>query len=233
MLGPRRQDGRQLLKEGVGVLTETGGRMTAWDDVTGSELDAESVRRAREVEMQFFKDMNAYTRCSRDCVEKEGGKIIDLKWIDTNKGDSANPNYRSRLVGREYNTYKDNSLYAATPPLEALRVILSFAATVDEDGPKQVMVNDVSRAYFYAAVQRSLFIELPAEDVEAKKGEVGRLNVCLYGTRDAAKSWQQALSSHLISLGFKRGKGYPAVFHHPSWRLKTRSRRRLLLGRIS
>ena len=136
------------MREEVSVLAETGGRLTAWDDVTGAEMDAEGVKRAREVEMQFFRDMNAYTRCSRDCVEREGGKIIDLKWIDTNEGDSANPSYRSRLVGREYNTYKDNSLYAATPPLETLRVILSCAAIVDEDGPKQVMVNDVSRAYF-------------------------------------------------------------------------------------
>ena len=56
----------------------------------------------------------------------------------------------------------------------------------DEYDPKELMVNDVSRAYFYAPVKRSLFIELPSEDKEAKEGEVGRLNVSLYGTRDAA-----------------------------------------------
>eukprot|EP00974_Lingulodinium_polyedra_P037852 3629917-Lingulodinium_polyedra.AAC.1 len=54
--------------------------------------------------------MNAYTRCARKCVGEENGKIIDLKWIDTNKGDAANPVYRSRLVGREYNRHKDDSL---------------------------------------------------------------------------------------------------------------------------
>ena len=30
------------------------------------------------------------------------------------------------------------------------------------------LVNDIRRAYLHAAAQRSLFIELPAEDTEAK-----------------------------------------------------------------
>ena len=58
-----------------------------------------------------------------------GGKLIDTRWIDTNKADELNPEYRSRLVGRELNDSKDDSLYASTPPLEALRVVLSWAAT--------------------------------------------------------------------------------------------------------
>ena len=74
--------------------------------------------------------MNAYTGCPRSAVEEEGGKIIDVRWIDVNKADLDDPNYRSRLVGREFNTSKDDSLYAATPPLEALRLIVSYAATI-------------------------------------------------------------------------------------------------------
>ena len=76
------------------------------------------------------KAMNAYTRCPRSAVEEEGGKIIDVRWIDVSKGDCDDPNYRSRLVGREFNTSKDDSLYVATPPLEALRLIVSYAATI-------------------------------------------------------------------------------------------------------
>ena len=46
-----------------------------------------------------------------------------------NKGDIANPIMRSRLVGREFNVGKDDSLYASTPPLEAIRLLLSCTAT--------------------------------------------------------------------------------------------------------
>ena len=93
--------------------------------------------------------------------------MISVKWLDTNKGDRDNPNYRSRLVGREFNDSKDDTLYASTPPLEALRAIISHASTVDGDRPgerRELMVNDVRRAYFYAKQQRSVFINLPAED---------------------------------------------------------------------
>jgi hypothetical protein len=139
--------------------------------------------------MEFFRKMSAYTRCPRASTEDEKGKLIDVRWIDTNKGDTANPNYRSRLVGREFNTYRDDALYAATPPLEALRLIISHAATIRRQGGhggrwrgemhRELMINDVSRAYLYAPATRSLFVELPAEDGSAKPGEVGRLNVCL------------------------------------------------------
>ena len=60
-----------------------------------------------------------------------------------------------------------------------------------------------------------MFIHLIAEDKETLPNQVGRLHVCLYGTRDAAKGWQQELTPHLVQLGFKHGRGHPAVFHHP------------------
>ena len=123
-------------------------------------------------------------------------------------------------MGREFNTHKDDSLYAATPPLEALRIIITNAATIDRGGGqgrerrKELMVNDVSRAYFYAPATRYIFIELPDEDEYAQEGEVGWLNVCLYGTRDAAREWQETLSKHLEHLGFTIGRGHLATFHH-------------------
>ena len=43
---------------------------------------------------------------------------------------------------------------------------------------------------------------------------MGKPRLCLYGTRDAAKSWQETLSAHLVSVGFSRGRGHPSVFHH-------------------
>ena len=109
--------------------------------------------------------------------------------------------YRSRFVGREFNTYKDDSLYAATPPLEALRVITSWASTVRREGTghdHEIMINGVRRAYFYAKASRDLFVEILDEDPLKQPGLIGRLKLCLYGTRDAAKTWQYALYTHLM-----------------------------------
>jgi len=50
------------------------------------------------------------------------------------------------------------------------------------------MVNDVRRAYFYAKIQREVYFELPEED-EMHGKMLGKIKLCLYGTRDAAKGW--------------------------------------------
>jgi hypothetical protein len=95
--------------------------------------------------------MGVYDRVPRSEQRESGGKIIGTKWIDVNKGDFDNPKIRSRLVGKEFRTGPDDALFASTPPLEALRLIVSRAATLGARGnKKELMVNDVSRAYFYA-----------------------------------------------------------------------------------
>ena len=52
-------------------------------------------------------------------------KPITTKWLDVNKSDEANPNYRARLVGREIAWDKRDDLYAAIPPLESLKALMS------------------------------------------------------------------------------------------------------------
>ena len=71
---------------------------------------------ARAEEMTYFKKMRVYDLVPESDQTKKGGKIIGTRWVDVNKGDTVNPNCRSRLVGREFNVGRDDSLYAATHP---------------------------------------------------------------------------------------------------------------------
>ena len=83
------------------------------------------------------------------------------------------------------------------------------------------MINDVRRAYFYAKIQRDVYIEVPREDSRAGPDVIGKLKLCLYGTRDAAKGWQEELSQQLEQIGFIRGIGHPSVFWHPDRQICT------------
>ena len=170
--------------------------------------------------------MHVYDRVPRDHQKQNGGTVIGVRWVDVNKGDSATPDYRSRSVGQLFATHRDDSLYASTPPLEALRMVLSYAATigVGED-KKQILIADVTRAYFYAMARRNLYIELPQEDELGGPGMLGKLRLNFYGTRDGASNWQEHLSAHMIQIGFKRGVGHPSVFWH-----EARKRMRLVHG---
>ena len=90
----------------------------AWADANdNAALKTELDVKARAIEMEYFKNMGVYEIVPRGQIDECGGKLIDTRWIDTNKADALNPEYRSRFVGREFNTGKDGSLYASTPLL--------------------------------------------------------------------------------------------------------------------
>ncbi len=91
---------------------------------------------------------------------------------------------------------KREDLFATTPPLEALKALFSLAVTEgvgyeknNKDKGRKLEFIDVRRAYFQAKPRRPVFIKLPDEDWEA--GKVGKLFKSMYGTRDAAQTWEE------------------------------------------
>ena len=130
------------------------------------------------------------------------------------------PNYRSRLVTKEFNKDSGKDMmaehFAATPPLEALKILISLAA---QDRKKVIIIADVSRAFFEAEAEREVCVELPLEhwanDIEDEE-KVGKLRKSLYGTRDAAKNWQTHVTGVMEHIGF-RSTGYnKCLFEHES-----------------
>ena len=97
-------------------------------------------------------------------------------------------------------------MFAATPPLEALRLLTSWAGTVG-DGVEDmgILVSDVRRASFYAEATRDVYVHLPAEDEQAKPGERGKLNLSFYGTRGAGLRWANCYSQRLVEGGSSVG----------------------------
>lgn len=201
--------------------------LKAWDDVSGAELDPKEVMKARAIEIGFVRKKKVWIKIRRDMAIKKKWKIIKTRWIDINKGDKQNPVMRSRLVGKEFNDGADNEMFAATPPLEALRILISEAATVEDGGEgeeKAMMLNDVARAFFEAAVKRDVCIELPDEDLEPGETRdqwVGKLLQSLYGTRDAAANWQEEVAKAMKKMGFTQGIYNPCTYHHKTKKIKT------------
>ena len=124
----------------------------------------------------MWKERRCGKRIRAEAI-KEGYRIIKTRWIDIDKGDEGNPDYRSWLVGKEYNTGQEEGLFASTPPpppLEALRWLISEAAAVESaasprtlqrrkgrEEERVILISDVSRAFFEAPMLRKLEVELP------------------------------------------------------------------------
>ena len=155
-----------------------------------------------------------------------------MRWVHTNKGDNDDPDIRSRLVARQMKGAGDDSIFAPTPPLEALRTVLSLAATQLPSDPIQcrdpqskeriqISLIDISRAYFNAKVSddEPTYVALPPEHPRAGEGMCGKLNRHMYGTRVAAEGWQDEYSTTLKKLGFQQGTASACVFHHKERRL--------------
>ena len=73
----------------------------AWDDQSGAWRKPELMAKARREEIAYFKDMGVYRKVPLSkCWEVIGQDPIAVRWVDINKGDTAHPDYRSRLVAK-------------------------------------------------------------------------------------------------------------------------------------
>ena len=82
-----------------------------YDDVSGTALDPKLVREAQRVETEFCSKRGVYYYDTLgNSYKLTGKKPIVVRWVDINKGDDLNPDYRSRLVAKEINTYKDDDI---------------------------------------------------------------------------------------------------------------------------
>ena len=164
--------------------------------------------------------MQVYTKVPiAECWQKTGKAPIKTGWVEINKGDERVHNYRARLVGKEIKLDKREDLFAATPPLESLRFLLSDAVT--GWNRKRIMFIDVSRAYFYAKARRDVCVEIPQEDWEAgDEWNCGKLNLSMYGTRDAAQNWEQCYQDAFKEMGFKPGLASVCHLHNRERGLK-------------
>ena len=185
----------------------------AFDDQSGEPLDLELVKKARQEEIRYFKERGVYEKVNLDeCWKETGRGPIGVKWVDINKGDSKCPNYRSRLVAMEFKTDERPEWYAATPPSECLKILLSMLAS---DPRKKMLYADVSRAYFYARAARPVYVKLPDEDrLAGDSSRCGRLKVSMYGTRDAALNWASEYGETLKAAGYRQGRTNPCLFWH-------------------
>ena len=204
------------------------------DSVTGQPLEKALVRAARKLEMEYFEEKNVWERRPRaEALARTGKAPISVRWIDTNKGDDDEPNYRSRLVAREIRRRGESPIFAPTPPLESLRTVVSLAATDIEGMPRhvrdgnsehrtQLSFIDISRAYFCATTDPDdpTYVELPTEDPE-HGAMVGRLLKHMYGTRKAADGWHNEYAGRLVQdLKFEVGDASACVFYHKAKNLR-------------
>ena len=114
------------------------------------------------------------------------------------------------------NTEEESAnFFACTPPLEAVKFLISEAMTKRvsrSNRPLKLSFIDVKKAHLCGEVLRELYVELPLEANEPPD-IVWRLQRAMYGTRDAAAAWERGWTRTLNSVGFESAVSNPALLH--------------------
>ena len=82
-------------------------------------------------EFMFIRKLQVHHEVPVSYLDKSGLQSIGTRWVYTNKGDAANPFIRARLVAQETKRASEltpedvSSTFAATPPLESLKIMVS------------------------------------------------------------------------------------------------------------
>ena len=191
----------------------------AWDDVKDQALDVKKVRAARQEEIQYMMKKGVWKEVDiQECWDRTGKAPVTVKWVDTDKGQDGEEAIRSRLVARDFRAKgeKDREdLFAATPPLELLRLLISKTATrVKEKGVQKMVFIDVKKAHLNPKCEQDVYFWIP-DEANPTAGKCGKLEFWLYGFRPAAQAWEELYASKLMGVGFVRGDGSPVAFYHP------------------
>ena len=168
--------------------------------------------------MDYFVKLVLVAVTADEAKADTEGKIVGSRWINCNKGDSINPDVRCRLVAQEVANEPDHNFYAATPPLEAKRLLFSQWASEQTAGSRKPKLSfvDIRKAYFNGTPLRSIYLRLPKE-LGLPSNVLGKLVKCCYGTRDAGSIWEQCYVDALIGMGFAQGVASPCSFRHEAW----------------
>lgn len=116
--------------------------------------------------MEYLRKMEVYKKAPiRRCTHLTRKPPIQVRWIDTNEQDEVNPQYRSRWVAKDFKRCAHPELCTARPPL---RLMVSIAATGKSfrGCQRNIMINDVARAYDNVPSFVPTFVNICEEDFE-------------------------------------------------------------------
>ena len=165
---------------------------------------AENWRKAMQAEYESLMDNNTWTLVD----EPEDQHVLPGKWVYKVKyrANGQVEKLKARYVAKGYAQIEGIDFfdtYAPTCKPETFRILLATAARKD----LYLGQMDVKSAYLHSKIEEEIYLEQP--DGFVKKANSGQMLVCklnksIYGLKQAAKNWYEALTSLLLKKGFKR-----------------------------
>eukprot|EP00971_Amphidinium_carterae_P086194 1705375-Amphidinium_carterae.2 len=184
------------------------------DEDNGQPLDPQQVAEGVKREMKFLDEQRLGEPYPRSKVP---GKAViwTARWVHRVKGDGV----RSRYVARQFKNASgedDSEVYAATPRLESIRLLLAWALLHHYE----VKTGDFSVAFMFTPVPDDmlLFVEAPAE-AGLGVDKVWRLRKAMNGLRVSSRPFQDHLARILRAGRFEQSAAEKCLFIHREMRV--------------
>ena len=173
---------------------------------------AEDWKNAMQAEYDSLMDNDTWTLVDKP----EDKQVLPGKWVYRVKygANGQVDKLKARYVAKGFAQVERLDFfetYAPTCKPETFRILLALAAK------KELHLGqmDVKSAYLHSAIEEEIYLEQP--EGFAKKANPGRKIVCklnksIYGLKQAAKNWYEALTSLLLKKGFKRSRNDYCLF---------------------
>ena len=172
--------------------------------VCGEGEDIEC-REAKAKELSNWRDFGVYRE-----VPNAGQKALSVRWVMTKKtnidGDSK---IKARLVARGF---EESEEIQSDSPTVSKEVLCSFVAIL---ASKNWSVNsiDIKAAFLQGAkFERDVYLK-PPKEADCDVNTLWKLEKCVYGLNDAARTWYITMKTFLLSLGCTQVKTDPAAFY--------------------
>jgi len=133
--------------------------------------------------------------------------LLDVK----HDGEGKLTRYKVRLVAQGFNQVPGRDFdetRAIVPNAATTRAIFAVAATHDWE----IHPVDVKTAFLNANMDKEMNIKLPDGAEDADQGEMCRLNLALYGAKQAGRLWGMKLEKELKEMGASRSPVDPCVY---------------------
>ena len=167
----------------VPTLEDLTPAMLVYATKSGAVLDPQAVAAGRRMQLQALEEKEAIIQVPHDFPLADA-KRIRSKWLDDYSSSGAE--VKSRLVATEVAYGNRDYCFAGTPPLKALRLVVSLAASRG----RRIAFLDVVAAFMHALIDELVILLLPDG---LGQGRTAVLYKVLYGTRKGSRLWQRLL----------------------------------------
>jgi len=188
-----------------------------------TSVDARHWRFALDAEYSQLVDALAWDLVDR----KEAENVISGKWVFKIKrnADGTIDRYKARWVARGFTQRQDVDYTEIFAPVIRYSSLRTLAALSNANGLR-LFALDVSNAFARADVDERVYVEQPHGFVQPHPNgpaQVCQLRKGLYGTKQAARLWNQKFRKFLLSHGWRQLESDPCIYsrktHTHGWEM--------------